>query len=115
MQIAGLVAVEIGLDIDLIFAECLILTDNSEEEACAGRRGGEMLHLCGVGGYGDEIGCEAGSRNCASPIVISPHAHCSADTHGQFGIFAHEQEIRCLRVLEMVKLVVIEILDEGAQ
>ena len=53
--------------------------------------------------------------NCSSPVVISSHAHSTSDTHGQFGILAHEQEVGCLWILKMMELVIIEIFNKGAQ
>ena len=110
MEVACLISVEVGFNIELVVAEGFVLAYDTEEKACAGRGGVETFHLGRVGIHWNEIGGESCRRNGTVPVVIATHSDGSAYTHGKSGVAAHEEEVGCVGILEMTELVVIEVL-----
>ena len=114
MEIASLVAVEIGLDIELIVAKTPVAAYDAEKQCCSGRTGPETLSVKFVTLDRDEIRRETRSARRATPVKISPHPDKTSDTHRQLRIAAHKEEIRRFWVLETPELVIIEILYQIA-
>ncbi len=52
VQIAGIVAVEIGFDVQLVVAEQFVLTDDAEKETGSGRSGAELAFFSRVRFHG---------------------------------------------------------------
>lgn len=113
MKVACMIAVEICFDIKLIIAKQLVLTYSSEKQASSGRGCIKTFHFSRVGIHRNEIGRESRRRDGTVPVIIGPHPHGSAYSHGKCGVTAHEQEVGCVRILKMMKLVIIKILDQG--
>lgn len=109
MEVAGAVAVEIRLDIELIVTESLVAADYAEEQAGSGGSSVEMAHFGRIGVHWNQVRRKARSGDGAPIVVIPAHAHCAAKAHGQCGVLAQKQEIRSHGVLVVAELLVIEV------
>lgn len=114
MKIAGVVSVEVGLDIYLTVAEAGIPADNTDKQSSAGGRSAEVPHLGRIAVNRYQIRSESRRRLRTVPIEIASHPYASSYTAGKRCILAQKHEIGHFRILRVAELIVIEHLYQAA-
>ena len=74
LEIAAVIAVEIGLDVELIYSEQLITAEHHEVKTCAGGRGAELAALGRRRRDRNQIRRECGAVAYAVKVKITAHS-----------------------------------------